>query len=95
MKSYKVKNSSVHGKGLFATKRIRKGQLIDVVQGVITRENGIYVLWPNDKFGVLVTNNTRFINSSDQPNVAYTHDLEIVALKNIQPGAELLAEYDV
>jgi len=40
-----VKESQLHGKGLFAGEVINKGQLIGKVKGRKTRKDGPHVLW--------------------------------------------------
>ncbi len=92
---YKVANSAIHGKGLFATTRIKKGTLIGNVKGKKTKRNGDYVLWISDKQGFLVQNEMKYINHSSKPNAAYYDDLTVVALKNIKAGEEITHHYQM
>ncbi len=89
----RVKKSPIHGRGLFATQRIRKGTVIGQLEGRITRKNGAYVLWLTHELGVQVTNKYRFVNHSDNPNAAYFDDATLVALRTIQPGEEITHNY--
>ncbi len=93
IKMYQVSSSSIHGKGLFATKPIKKGTLIGRVEGRKTKRNGDYVLWITDKQGFLVQNEMKYINHSSKPNAAYYDDLTVVALKNIKAGDEITHHY--
>lgn len=93
---FEVKESPLHGRGLFATQFIPQ----DTVIGFLSTEpapdhelDGPYVLWVDGVTPVRVTCDLRFINHSDQPNAAYYDDLSVVALRDIQPGEELLHDY--
>ena len=90
---WRVARSAIHGRGLFATRRIRKGELIGRLEGKPTRRDGAYVLWLTDTEGFRVTNAMRFINHSDNPNAAYYDDLEVVAVRAIEPGEEITHDY--
>ncbi len=88
-----VKKSPIHGRGLFATKRIRKGTVIGKIEGYITRKNGPHVLWITPHLGIKVTNIYRFVNHADEPNAAYYDDATLVALRTIEPGEEITHDY--
>ncbi|WP_253038305.1 SET domain-containing protein-lysine N-methyltransferase [Pleionea sp. CnH1-48] len=88
----KVKNSAVHGKGLFANGTIKKGTVIGVCETKKTKKTGMYTLWL-DSGKVDVTCDLKYINHSKKPNVAYYEDLSVVALKNIRVDDELLHDY--
>jgi len=90
---YQVSYSNIHGKGLFATTRIKKGTLIGNVEGRKTTRNGDYVLWLTDKQGFLVQNEMKYINHSAKPNAAYYDDLTVMALRNINVGEEITHHY--
>ena len=47
-----VRQSRIHGKGIFARKRLREGQRIGRFEGETTTRNGTYVLWLIDENGV-------------------------------------------
>lgn len=87
-----VKKSKIHGKGMFAAKRIKKNVRLGPLLGYPTKKDGTYVLWLTDKKGLRVTNDYRFINHSDKPNCALT-GTDVVTLKSIKPDEELLHHY--
>ena len=89
---WKVASSKIHGRGLFATKTIKKGTLLGTCETVATGEPGDYTLWLDDK-PVDVTCDLRFINHSARPNVAYYEDCTVVALRKIRRGEELTHVY--
>ncbi|NVK36397.1 MAG: SET domain-containing protein-lysine N-methyltransferase [Gammaproteobacteria bacterium] len=89
-----VKESDIHGKGLFAKINIKKDTVIGTLEGKVCKQDGPHVLWMNDgqdKFKV--TNDLKFINHHKKANVAYYDDFTVVALKNIKAGQELLHDY--
>ena len=91
-----VQQSPIHGKGVFARTRLREGQKIGRFEGDETTENGTYVLWLIDEDGTEVgirgRNALRFLNHGDPPNAEF-RDADLFALRNVQPGAEVLIDY--
>ena len=81
---------------MFAARRLRPGSYIGTFEGRATRVNGTYVLWLIDEDGreegIRGTNEFRFLNHSAQPN-AELDGLDVLALRNIQPGCELTLDY--
>ena len=94
-----VRESEIHGKGLFAAEDIKAGQLVGKIKGRKTDKDGPYVLWLNvdgDKSdGMQVLCSLKYINHSKKPNVAYYDDRTVVALKNISADQELTHDYGV
>ena len=89
-----VKESSVHGRGLFAKTAIKKDTVIGTLEGKPTKKDGEHVLWMNDGQDLFkVDNDLKYINHGKQANVAYYDDFTVVALKSIKKGAELLHDY--
>lgn len=88
-----VSNSAIHGKGLFAKKPIRAGQLIGIAQGQLTKNDGPHVLWLSEKQGFEVHCYLRYINHDDHPNAAYYETLEVYALRDIAIGEEITHNY--
>ena len=89
-----IKKSSVHGLGLFATKRILKGQFIGTTHYISSQGN------------LLRTPLGGFYNHSETPNVTARlapssykqHGMRFIdmkAAKDINPGEELTANYQV
>jgi len=91
-----VRESLIHGKGIFARKRIRRGQRIGRFEGDRTRRDGTHVLWligdDDSEVGILGRNALRFLNHGSPPNAEFQDD-ELYALRNVQPGAEVLIDY--
>lgn len=93
---YVVKSSRIHGYGLFATRKIAKGELIGWYCGVRTRKDGMHVLWveeDDEKFGLDGVNELRYLNHSKRANAAFWGD-ELYALKAIAKGGEITFNYD-
>lgn len=88
-----VENSPIAGKGLFARQNIAKGSVLGYVNGHTTVQNGMHVLWLNDTLGLQVICDFKYINHSQNPNVAYYDDMSVVAIANIAAGDELLHDY--
>lgn len=89
-----IKKSKIHGRGLFASDVIMKGECIGVISGQKTIQNGDYVLWLSENEGLKVTCDLRFINHDDNPNACFYDTLDVVALKDIQPGEEITHNYE-
>ncbi len=84
--------SPVHGKGLFAAKRIKANTVLGRLHGMPTFDDGIYVLWITDELGLELTNDFKYINHNSNPNAAYS-DLDVTVLRDVEPGEELLHDY--
>lgn len=87
-----VGDSPIHGRGLFATRRLRAGSIIGEFQGPRTRRDGPHVLWLSDNEGLRVDNELRYVNHSSRPN-AEARGTTLVAIRNTQPGAEITIHY--
>lgn len=87
-----VASSPVHGKGLFAAKRIKADTVLGRLHGMPTFDDGIYVLWITDELGLELTNDFKYINHNSNPNAAYS-DIDVTVLRDVQPGEELLHDY--
>ena len=85
--------SKIHGQGLFADCRIPAGTIIGWLQGTPTKADGAYVLWLSERKAIEVTCELKYINHSDRPNACYYDDLSVVALKDIEPNAEITHNY--
>ncbi len=92
----RVGSSPIHGRGLYARKRIQPGSYIATFEGVETKKDGMHVLWGIDEDGqeqgVEGRNALRFLNHSRNPNAEFV-GFDLHALRNIQPGAELTIHY--
>lgn len=93
---FEVKESPLHGRGLFATKHIPAGEVIGwlkIKKAKKSKLDGPYVLWVDGKKPVRVTCDLRFINHSNKPNAVYYDDLSVMSLRDIQPGEEIVHNY--
>lgn len=92
-----VSESTIHGKGLFAAKKIKEGDLLGVLTCKPAKKGGPHVLWVEtgkNKYDLYkVTCDFKYINHSRKPNVAYYDDLTVVALRDIKPHEELTHYY--
>ena len=91
-----VRDSRIHGRGIFARTRLRRGQRIGRFEGDTTTRNGTYVLWligeDGSEIGIRGRNALRFLNHGDPANAEFLDD-ELYAVRNVQPGAEVLIDY--
>lgn len=87
-----VRRSPIHGRGVFALRRFRGGEVIGEAAGSPTRRDGAYVLWLRDGSGVAVKNAFRFVNHSLRPNAEFDGTI-VRALRAIPAGREITAHY--
>lgn len=91
-----VKESAIHGKGVFASKSIEKNQLIGTYVGPRVDEDGIYVLWIDCEvdgiYGIDGRNDLKFTNHSATPNASFEGP-ELIALRAIAPDEEITFHY--
>ena len=93
-----VKESPIHGKGLFATKNIKANTILGSVKGRLNdnRERyaeSIYRLWLEDDKSIIVTNDLKYINHSKDANVSYYGNFKVGTIKNISKGEEITHNY--
>ena len=89
-----VADSEIHGKGLFARRRIKAGTVIGRIQGTPTKRDGHHVLWITPTAGIKVSCLLKYINHSPMPNAIYYDTREVVALRNIAKDEEITHDYD-
>jgi hypothetical protein len=91
-----IRESRVHGRGIFARKRLREGQRIGRFEGDSTLKNGTYVLWligdDGSEVGIRGKNALRFLNHGEPANAEFQDD-ELYVIRNVQPGVEVLIDY--
>lgn len=94
---YAVRESAIHGKGLFASRLIEEGELIGELTGEATDEDGPHVLWiveeDGSEHGLRGTNDLRFVNHAEGGN-AHFEGTELVAIRDIDEGEEITFDYD-
>jgi len=90
-----VKNSVIHGKGLFAKQTIKAGDIIGEITGKPARDDGPYVLWLDEdtRKAIEVQNVFKYINHNPKPNACYYDDLTVVALRDIEKDEEITHHY--
>ena len=91
-----IKNSDIHGKGLFAGETIERGQYIGRYEGPVVQYEGDHVLWILDDdgtgYGIDGQNEMRWVNHSDNPNAQF-YEEEMYALRTIHAGEEITYYY--
>ena len=90
---YTVKDSGIHGKGLFAASHINEGDIIGSIKYNPVSEDGPYVLWVDQNTAIQVDCELKYINHSASPNACYCEDLDVVALQDIFEGEEITHDY--
>lgn len=104
----KVKESVLHGKGLFAAKRFSRHQVITKITGEVIdadecikreAEGNVFIFWKSDNEYIDVSNYNclRYINHSCEFNCIVEEDdsgsLFLIADKEIFPDEELTIDY--
>lgn len=96
MHKLEVRESGIHGRGVYAIEPIGKGLLIGIYHGEMTEEDDTYVLWitdeNGDEYGVNGTTDLKFLNHSHEPNAEFDGD-ELLALRDIKPDEEITFHY--
>ena len=90
---YYVSESPIHGRGLYAARIIKEGEVLGKLEGEATKVDGPHVLWLTDETGFKVNCDLRFINHSKKPNAIYYDDLTVVALCEIAVDEEIMHDY--
>ncbi len=91
-----VDDSTVHGKGLYAKVKIKKGEYLGTYDGPEVNGNGMHVLWVEDDDGQWRgrdgKNLLRYLNHSNSPHAEFD-GFDLYALQNITPGVEITIHY--
>jgi len=91
-----VKDSTVHGKGVFCRIPIPEGTYIGTYESEPSEIDGTYVLWIHEERGEETgwdgTNDLRFLNHSYEPN-AELDGLDLYSLRDLVPGEEIYIHY--
>lgn len=86
-----INNSHIHGKGLFATDAINKGNKISYFKGYETKYGTIYSLTFENK-NIEPTGVLKYLNHSCSPNARF-FDRWLVASRYIEFGEEITIDY--
>lgn len=93
-----VDESGIHGRGLFAARRIKRDEYIGTFAGPRTRRDGPHVLWVYDEddedaaVGRIGRNMLRFLNHDRRCNAAF-EDFDLYAMRTIHRGEEITIDY--
>jgi len=91
-----VRSSAIHGRGVFARRRIRRGGYIGTFEGRRTQSDGPHVLWvileDGRQVGLEGANELRFLNHARRANAEFW-GADLFAVRNIQPGCEVTLHY--
>lgn len=90
---YYIARSPIHGKGVFASRHIKEGEIIGTLSVSPATRNGHHVLWISENQKVRVNCSLRYVNHSDEPNAVYYDTLEVVAIRDIEKGEEITHDY--
>lgn len=90
---YYIARSPIHGKGVFASRQIKEGEIIGTLNVSPATRNGHHVLWLSENRKVRVQCPLRFVNHSEDPNACYYDTLEVVALRDIEKDEEITHDY--
>jgi len=93
----RVARSPIHGRGLFARRRIERDEYIGTYEGPATQQDGMHVLWlwneERERWeGIDGSNEMRFLNHSSQPNADWWGE-DLYALRTIEAGEEITFDY--
>jgi len=89
---YEIKVSKVHGKGLFARRRLKIGTVLGRCETQPAEAIGLYTLCLDEK-QLNVICDLKYINHSKQANAVYWDDLTVEVIKPIKKGQEIFHDY--
>ena len=97
-----IKKSKIIGKGVFATKNFKKGDVVLVWKPKLLKEKEIRLLSKKEKTYLLQIGKDiflqqppeRFVNRSCNPNTKPKNNCDI-AIRNIKKGEEITSDYDL
>lgn len=102
-----IKTTKKYGRGLYASKNLKKGQVIEVCELLVLSQIDTirvdktdlkwYVFKYNDVQDCLVLGNGELFNHSNNANVSYqiiNNKMYFVAKRNIKKGRQLFTDYN-
>ena len=95
---YCIKSSPQHGKGVFASRPIRKGDLIMTFSGPILHHTQVdhddYHLQIDEEYYIGASGNADdYVNHACEPNCGFRDGLDLVALRDIAVDEEITWDY--
>jgi len=91
-----AKDSTIHGKGLYARVKFTADDYMGEYDGPAVEENGSHVLWTQDDndewIGRDGQNLLRYLNHSKKPHAEF-RGFELFALREILPDEEITIDY--
>jgi len=103
-----VKESPIHGKGIFSSVIIPENSLVMVIKGEVIdgfecerreeEDGNVYIFWNGDYYiDTFKTDKIKYINHDCEPNcIVLDRDdesLNLVSLRAIEPGEEITMDY--
>lgn len=96
---FDARESAIHGTGLYARSKIKKGSYMGEYDGPEVRDeadNGSHVLWVEEGDGNWIgrdgQNLLRYLNHSKKPHAEFI-GFELYATCDIEPGEEITIDY--
>jgi hypothetical protein len=93
-----------HGKCLVATMDLPGGTAVEKFEGVVIKhEPGLpgipddeirYFLIVDDETAIIPKTNARYINHACEPNCDFNDDMEVVTMRDVKEGEELVFSYN-
>lgn len=96
MENVVVKNAGSKGRGMFASRNIKKCERITVIEGPIVKKATVYSIQISKKKHINTKSPARFSNHSCDPNAGigvYKGQPYLVSIKVIKRGKEILWDY--
>lgn len=95
-KLFYVDDSPIHGRGLFARKKLKEGIYLGTYDGPKTKKNSMHVLWVEEKedkwIGRDGKNILRYLNHSNKPCAEFD-GFDLYAMRDIKKGEEVTFDY--
>lgn len=103
-----VKDSPIHGKGIFTSTKIPANELVIVIKGEVIdgyecerreeEENNVYIFWNGDYYiDTANTEKIKYINHDCEPNCMVLdrddETLSLVSVRDLEPGEEITMDY--
>ena len=95
-KMFYVDQSPIHGKGLFARTKLKKGKYLGTYDGPKTKNNDMHVLWVEEEEGKWIgrdgKNILRYLNHSGNPCAEFD-GFDLYVMRDIKKNEEVTFDY--